>query len=112
MNYRHAFHAGNFADVVKHATLARVIAHLKDKPTAFRIIDTHADRLREYVFRRQRVAQVQHHGRIAQAHLHVQQLAVGAGNLHSGVKAERAHEPCDGVGFVPVRELREDRRLS
>lgn len=42
MNYRHAFHAGNFADVVKHATLARVIAHLKDKPAAFRMIDTHA----------------------------------------------------------------------
>ena len=42
MNYRHAFHAGNFADVVKHATLARVIAHLKEKPAAFRMIDTHA----------------------------------------------------------------------
>ena len=42
MNYRHAFHAGNFADVVKHATLARVIAHLKEKPAAFRVIDTHA----------------------------------------------------------------------
>ena len=42
MNYRHAFHAGNFADVVKHATLARVIVHLKEKPAAFRVIDTHA----------------------------------------------------------------------
>lgn len=42
MNYRHAFHAGNFADVVKHATLARIIAHLKEKPAAFRVIDTHA----------------------------------------------------------------------
>jgi 23S rRNA (adenine2030-N6)-methyltransferase len=42
MNYRHSFHAGNFADVVKHATLARVIAHLKDKRAAFRMIDTHA----------------------------------------------------------------------
>ncbi len=42
MNFRHAFHAGNFADVVKHATLARVIAHLKAKDTAFRVIDTHA----------------------------------------------------------------------
>jgi 23S rRNA (adenine2030-N6)-methyltransferase len=42
MNYRHAFHAGNFADVVKHATLARVIAQLKEKPAAFRVIDTHA----------------------------------------------------------------------
>jgi 23S rRNA (adenine2030-N6)-methyltransferase len=42
MNYRHGFHAGNFADVVKHATLARVIVHLKEKPAAFRVIDTHA----------------------------------------------------------------------
>ena len=42
MNYRHAFHAGNFADVVKHATLALVIEHLKLKPAPFRIIDTHA----------------------------------------------------------------------
>jgi 23S rRNA (adenine2030-N6)-methyltransferase len=42
MNYRHAFHAGNFADVFKHAVLARIIAHLKQKPAAFRVIDTHA----------------------------------------------------------------------
>jgi 23S rRNA (adenine2030-N6)-methyltransferase len=42
MNYRHAFHAGSFADVVKHAVLARIIAHLKDRPAAFRVIDTHA----------------------------------------------------------------------
>jgi 23S rRNA (adenine2030-N6)-methyltransferase len=42
MNYRHAFHAGNFADVVKHAVLARILAHLKEKPAAFRVIDTHA----------------------------------------------------------------------
>ena len=42
MNYRHAYHAGNFADVVKHAVLCRVLAHLREKPTAFRVIDTHA----------------------------------------------------------------------
>lgn len=42
MNYRHAFHAGNFADVVKHALLARVVAHLRKKEQAFRVIDTHA----------------------------------------------------------------------
>src|SRR5262245_15938791 len=42
MNYRHAFHAGNFADVVKHATLARILIHLLGKPAAFRVIDTHA----------------------------------------------------------------------
>jgi 23S rRNA (adenine2030-N6)-methyltransferase len=42
VNYRHAYHAGNFADVFKHAVLARIVAHLKDKPAAFRVIDTHA----------------------------------------------------------------------
>jgi 23S rRNA (adenine2030-N6)-methyltransferase len=42
MNYRHAFHAGNFADVVKHAVLARILLHLRSKPAAFRVIDTHA----------------------------------------------------------------------
>jgi 23S rRNA (adenine2030-N6)-methyltransferase len=42
MNYRHAFHAGNFADVLKHAVLARIILHLRGKPAAFRVIDTHA----------------------------------------------------------------------
>jgi 23S rRNA (adenine2030-N6)-methyltransferase len=42
MNYRHAFHAGNFADVVKHVVLARILVHLRGKPAAFRVIDTHA----------------------------------------------------------------------
>ena len=42
MNYRHAYHAGNFADVVKHALLCRVLVHLREKPAAFRVIDTHA----------------------------------------------------------------------
>jgi 23S rRNA (adenine2030-N6)-methyltransferase len=42
MNYRHAYHAGNFADVVKHAVLCRIVTHLRQKPAAFRVIDTHA----------------------------------------------------------------------
>lgn len=42
MNYRHAFHAGNFADVLKHAVLARILTHLARKDAAFRVIDTHA----------------------------------------------------------------------
>jgi 23S rRNA (adenine2030-N6)-methyltransferase len=42
MNYQHAFHAGNFADVHKHAVLARILTHLQAKPAAFRVIDTHA----------------------------------------------------------------------
>jgi 23S rRNA (adenine2030-N6)-methyltransferase len=42
VNYRHAFHAGNFADVLKHAVLVRILVHLRTKPAAFRVIDTHA----------------------------------------------------------------------
>lgn len=42
MNYSHAFHAGNFADVMKHAVLTRLVEYLKKKDTAFRVIDTHA----------------------------------------------------------------------
>jgi 23S rRNA (adenine2030-N6)-methyltransferase len=42
MNYRHAFHAGNFADVMKHVVLVRILIHLLKKDTAFRVVDTHA----------------------------------------------------------------------
>ena len=42
MNYRHGFHAGNFADVFKHAILARILVYLARKDAPFRFIDTHA----------------------------------------------------------------------
>lgn len=42
MNYRHAYHAGSHADVLKHVVLARVIERLKLKPRPFRVIDSHA----------------------------------------------------------------------
>jgi len=42
MNYRHAFHAGNFADVLKHAALTRILVHLRAKAPPFRVIDIHA----------------------------------------------------------------------
>lgn len=42
MNYRHGFHAGNFADVFKHALLTRILVYLLRKETPFRVIDTHA----------------------------------------------------------------------
>ena len=41
MNYRHAFHAGGFADVIKHIVLVRILAYLQGKQAAFRVIDTH-----------------------------------------------------------------------
>ncbi len=42
MNYRHIYHAGNFADVLKHAVLARLIVYMTQKDKAFRVLDTHA----------------------------------------------------------------------
>jgi 23S rRNA (adenine2030-N6)-methyltransferase len=42
MNYRHAFHAGNFADVFKHTILIGLLDALKQKPTPFCYFDTHA----------------------------------------------------------------------
>lgn len=42
MNYRHAYHAGNFADVVKHVVLTRLVEYFKRKDKAFRVVDTHA----------------------------------------------------------------------
>lgn len=44
MNYRHAFHAGNSADVVKHALLIALVRALQIKPSALTLIDTHAGR--------------------------------------------------------------------
>lgn len=42
MNYRHAFHAGGFADVIKHIVLVRILVYLQEKQAPFRVIDTHA----------------------------------------------------------------------
>jgi 23S rRNA (adenine2030-N6)-methyltransferase len=42
MNYRHDFHAGNFADVLKHVALTRTLLYLRRKDKPFRFIDTHA----------------------------------------------------------------------
>jgi len=41
-SYRHAFHAGNHADVLKHITLVALLKHLTDKDSALTVIDTHA----------------------------------------------------------------------
>jgi 23S rRNA (adenine2030-N6)-methyltransferase len=42
MNYRHSFHAGNSADVVKHSLLIALVRALQQKPSALTLIDTHA----------------------------------------------------------------------
>ena len=40
--YRHAFHAGNHADVLKHTVLTRVLRHMNAKDKGYRLVDTHA----------------------------------------------------------------------
>lgn len=42
LSYRHAFHAGNFADVLKHTVLVQMLRYLKQKEKGFCYIDTHA----------------------------------------------------------------------
>ncbi len=44
MNYRHAFHAGNFADVFKHVLLRELVRAMQRKPKPFLLLDTHAGR--------------------------------------------------------------------
>src|SRR5580692_2881497 len=44
MNYRHIYHAGNFADVAKHVALVYCLDAMKRKDTAFFVLDTHAGR--------------------------------------------------------------------
>jgi len=44
MNYRHAFHAGNHADVLKHLVLLAMVDALKRKDAPFFVLDTHAGR--------------------------------------------------------------------
>ena len=44
MNYSHAYHAGNFADIVKHAALLAVLGRMQAGATSLRVIDTHGGR--------------------------------------------------------------------
>jgi 23S rRNA (adenine2030-N6)-methyltransferase len=44
MNYRHGYHAGNFADVVKHIALIAILTHLKKKDAPFAVVDSHGGR--------------------------------------------------------------------
>lgn len=53
LSYRHAFHAGNHADVLKHAVLALIVTALKRKDTPFCAIDTHAGAGRYDLYSRQ-----------------------------------------------------------
>ena len=104
MNYRHAYHAGNFADVVKHAVLARLVEYLKQKDKAFRVIDTHAG------IGRYDLASVEAGktgewqggiGRLAEATLEPQAAAL----LQPYLEAVRAQNPEGGLKHYPGSPL-------
>ena len=42
LSYRHAFHAGNHADVLKHMVLIQLLRYLNQKDTPYTVVDTHA----------------------------------------------------------------------
>lgn len=104
MNYRHAFHAGNFADVVKHAVLARIVEYLKRKPGAFRVIDTHAG-IGLYDLSGEEAQKTGEWrdgiGRLLQATLPAEAAAL----LSPYLEAVRALNPDGGVRFYPGSPL-------
>ena len=85
MNYRHAFHAGNYADVVKHVVLAMLIEHLKAKPAPFMYLDTHAGR-----------------GRYDLSHAQPQRSGEYLGGIGRLLKAPAARLPAEVAAYVDL----------
>jgi 23S rRNA (adenine2030-N6)-methyltransferase len=102
MNYRHIYHAGNFADVFKHAVLTLLVERLKDKPAAFAVLDTHAGAGLYDV----ESAEAQKTGEFARG---FGQLGLGRGEGQGGLPAElalylaavRSANPSGGLRFYP-----------
>lgn len=104
MNYRHAYHAGNFADVVKHAVLARLVEYLKQKDKAFRVIDTHAGVGRYDLASVEAGKTGEWHGgigRLTEATLEPQAAAL----LQPYLEAVRAQNPDGGLEHYPGSPL-------
>jgi len=103
MNYRHIYHAGNFADVLKHAVLTRLIRYQQNKDKAFRLLDTHAgiglyDLSSEEA---QRTGEWRDGiGRLLEANLEPQLASL----LEPYLSAVRTLNPDGGVAFIPVRQ--------
>ena len=96
MNYRHGFHAGNFADVFKHVALAGLFDALQAKPAALCYVDTHAGRAR-YDLHGEQALKTQEHAdgilRVAGAH--------GLPNaLRRYVELVQAFQPANATGIA------------
>lgn len=113
LSYRHAFHAGNHGDVLKHCVLALLLQHLAQKEKAFWCIDTHAGAA-SYALRGERAA------RNAEFETGIGRLW-GRTDLPAGLdpylKQVRAHNPdgllkyYPGSPWIAERLLRKHDRL-
>ncbi|HEY6942392.1 23S rRNA (adenine(2030)-N(6))-methyltransferase RlmJ [Dokdonella sp.] len=110
MNYRHGFHAGNFADVFKHAALIGLFDALQAKPAALCYFDTHAGRALYDLHGEQARRTQEHAGGI--------QRLIGAAGLPRAlqryVDLVRAFQPADataGIAFYPGSPLIAQRLL-
>lgn len=104
MNYRHAFHAGNFADVVKHTILTRILAYLMRKDAAFRVIDTHAGVGLYDLFGNEADRTGEWQEGIARL-IHVKPSAQIAGLLAPYLDAVRAQNPDGALRYYPGSPL-------
>ena len=104
MNYRHAYHAGNFADVFKHAVLVGLIEALKQKQTAFCYIDTHAGSGRYDLHGEEALKTGEHAGGV----LRLLEAARLPASLHvylNLVRALNAHRPAHDLAVYPGSPL-------
>ncbi|MBL8352467.1 MAG: 23S rRNA (adenine(2030)-N(6))-methyltransferase RlmJ [Burkholderiaceae bacterium] len=95
--YRHAFHAGNHADVLKHAVLVAVLRHLNLKDKAWRLVDTHAG-AGAYALQ---AAAAQKHGEYRQGIARLWQAPDLPPLLADYVAQVRAFDPHDGLSQYP-----------
>ena len=99
MNYRHAYHAGNHADVLKHVVLLALVDALQRKDTPVFVLDTHAGR-GEYAARRQLGKRT---GEAARRQLPAWSRARPAGARRSRATWTRSRpdDPVGGAGYLP-----------
>lgn len=101
MNYRHAFHAGNHCDVLKHAVLCQILDKLKIKDKPFSVLDTHAGR-GVYDFESD---QARRGGEYLAGVARICAHAAPPPSLRPYLDAIRRHNPFDGLRWYPGSPL-------
>ena len=97
MNYRHAFHAGNHCDVLKHAALALVLERLGAKDKPYMVLDTHAGRGLYDLASEAAARSGEHMGGIAR----VFEEPAAPAALSPYLEAVRRHNPFGGLRWYP-----------